>query len=93
MYIYNVTINIEETVHDKWLHWMKEEHIPAMLATGKFHKALMTRVQVEALPTLFNIAPIAKRHLKNIIKKTPKPFVHKANPLKENLSLLEPSWK
>lgn len=47
MYIYNVTINIEETVHDKWLQWMKEEHIPAMLATGKFHKALMTRVQVE----------------------------------------------
>jgi hypothetical protein len=47
MYIYNVTINIEETVHDKWLHWMKEEHIPAMLATGKFHNALMTKVQVE----------------------------------------------
>ena len=47
MYIYNVTINIEESIHDKWLHWMKKEHIPAMLATGKFHKALMTRVQVE----------------------------------------------
>lgn len=47
MYIYNVTINIEESVHDAWLRWMKEEHIPAMLATGKFYKALMTRVQVE----------------------------------------------
>ncbi|MEZ4857538.1 MAG: DUF4286 family protein [Flavobacteriaceae bacterium] len=47
MYIYNVTINIEESVHDKWLSWMKKEHIPAMLATGKFYKALMTRVQVE----------------------------------------------
>jgi len=47
MYIYNVTINIEESVHESWLTWMKEEHIPAMLATGKFHKALMTRVQVE----------------------------------------------
>ena len=47
MYIYNVTINIEESVHDRWLEWMKREHIPAMLATGKFSKALMTRVKIE----------------------------------------------
>jgi hypothetical protein len=47
MYIYNVTINIDETIHDAWLHWMKTEHIPAMLDTGKFIKALMTRVLVE----------------------------------------------
>lgn len=47
MYIYNVTINIEESVHDAWLLWMKTEHIPAMLDTGKFSKALMTKVQVE----------------------------------------------
>jgi|SRR5699024_2909346 len=47
MYIYNVTINIDESVHDRWLEWMKTEHIPDMLATGKFSKALMTRVMVE----------------------------------------------
>ena len=47
MYIYNVTINIEESVHDTWLNWMKSEHIPAMLATGKFSSSLMTRVQFE----------------------------------------------
>lgn len=47
MYIYNVTINIEESIRDHWLSWMKSEHIPAMLATGKFIKALMTRVIVE----------------------------------------------
>ena len=47
MYIYNVTINIDESVHDRWVEWMKSEHIPAMLDTGKFSKALMTRVQVE----------------------------------------------
>ncbi|TSE07659.1 MULTISPECIES: DUF4286 family protein [Aquimarina] len=47
MYIYNVTINIEETIHSEWLQWMKEEHIPDMLATGKFSKALMTKVLVE----------------------------------------------
>lgn len=47
MYIYNVTINIEENVHDQWLEWMKNEHVPEMLSTGKFTKALMSRVLVE----------------------------------------------
>ncbi len=47
MYIYNVTINIEENIHTEWLDWMKNEHIPDMLSTGKFTKALMTKVQVE----------------------------------------------
>ncbi|SEM05564.1 protein of unknown function [Aquimarina amphilecti] len=47
MYIYNVTINIEETKHEEWLSWMKNEHIPDMLATGKFSKALMSKVLVE----------------------------------------------
>lgn len=47
MYIYNVTINIEETVHEKWLKWMQEKHIPEMLALGKFSKALMSKVMIE----------------------------------------------
>ncbi|MEW7278294.1 DUF4286 family protein [Aquimarina sp. 2201CG1-2-11] len=47
MYIYNVTINIEETIHDEWIHWMQQEHIPEMLATGKFSKALLSKVLVE----------------------------------------------
>jgi ABC-type ATPase with predicted acetyltransferase domain len=46
MYIYNVTINVQEDVHQQWVKWMKEEHIPEMLNTGKFTKALMTRVLV-----------------------------------------------
>ncbi|MEE9350367.1 MAG: DUF4286 family protein [Flavobacteriaceae bacterium] len=47
MYIYNVTINVEESIHDKWLSWMQKKHIPAMLQTGKFSKALMSRVVIE----------------------------------------------
>ncbi|MFV8225512.1 DUF4286 family protein [Christiangramia aquimixticola] len=47
MYIYNVTINVQEEIHDQWVKWMKEEHIPEMLDTKKFQKALMTRVLVE----------------------------------------------
>lgn len=47
MIIYNVTINVQEDIHAKWLKWMKEEHIADMLATKKFTKALMTRVLVK----------------------------------------------
>lgn len=47
MIIYNVTINIEESIHDDWLNWMKTKHIPEMLAIGKFSKAIMTKVLVE----------------------------------------------
>ncbi len=47
MIIYNVTINVQEDIHDEWVKWMKEEHIPDMLDTGKFTKALMTKVLVQ----------------------------------------------
>jgi hypothetical protein len=46
MIIYNVTANIEESIHQEWLTWIKE-HIPIVLATGKFEKATLTRVLVE----------------------------------------------
>lgn len=41
-----MTTNIEEDVHDQWVKWMKEEHIPAMIKTGKFISATMSRVDV-----------------------------------------------
>jgi len=44
--IYNVTINIDESIHKEWLIWIKE-HIPQVLATGKFEKATLTKVLVE----------------------------------------------
>ena len=47
MYIYSVTINIEESVHNEWLQWMQEKHIPEVLATGKFSEAKMCQVLVE----------------------------------------------
>jgi hypothetical protein len=47
MYIYNVTTNIDESVHDEWLQWMKEIHIPDVLATGKFLNAKISKVLVE----------------------------------------------
>ena len=36
MIIYNVTINIDPSVHDEWLEWMKTIHIPDVMNTGCF---------------------------------------------------------
>lgn len=47
MIIYNVTTNIHESVHDQWLQWMQQKHIPEVLATGKFSSARMVRVLIE----------------------------------------------
>jgi hypothetical protein len=46
MFIYNVTVSIDESIHDEWLIWIKE-HIPQVLGTGKFEKATLTKVLVE----------------------------------------------
>jgi|SRR5690606_11971229 len=47
MYIYNVTSNVDKSIRDKWLKWMKEVHIPEMLSTGKFTHARIIKVLVE----------------------------------------------
>jgi len=46
MIIYNVTINIDDSVHDQWLLWMTEKHIPEIVATGKFVKATLVKVLI-----------------------------------------------
>jgi len=47
MYIYNVTTNVEERIIEEWLDYMKNTHIPAMIATGCFTGAKLTRVMVQ----------------------------------------------
>ena len=47
MIIYNVTINIDDSVHDQWLNWFKTKHIGEVLATGCFYKAKLSKVLVE----------------------------------------------
>ena len=47
MILYNVTINIDSNVHDEWLKWMKEVHIPDVLATGMFVESKIARILAE----------------------------------------------
>ena len=36
MIIYNVTVSIEKEVSEEWVAWMREVHIPNVMATGYF---------------------------------------------------------
>ena len=47
MFIYNVTVNVEDDVHDDWLKWMKEVHIPDVMATNMFLRNRIFEVMVE----------------------------------------------
>ena len=47
MILYNVTVNIDEAVHDEWLTWMKEVHIPDVLNTGMFFDNKICRIHAE----------------------------------------------
>lgn len=47
MYIYNVTVNIEDSVHQEWLEWMKGHHIPDVMDTGMFLNNRICQVLVD----------------------------------------------
>jgi len=47
MIIYNVTVNIDNDVHEDWLNWMKEKHIPDVVATGCFTEGNIFRILVD----------------------------------------------
>lgn len=48
MILYNITINIEDEAHDKWLKWMREIHIPDVMRTGMFVEYKMFKLLTTA---------------------------------------------
>jgi hypothetical protein len=44
MIVYNITYMISHEVHDEWLTWMKEIHVPEMMATGLFERNQLLRI-------------------------------------------------
>ncbi len=44
MYLYNVTTNIDESLVADWVQWMKEVHIPEVIATGCFTEGRLCRI-------------------------------------------------
>ncbi len=47
MIVYNVTVKIDTEVHEEWLIWMKETHIPEVMKTGLFSEKSMFKVLVD----------------------------------------------
>ena len=48
MILYNVTVNIDDSVHDEWLEWMRSKHIPDVLSTGLFTESKLYRIRTES---------------------------------------------
>jgi hypothetical protein len=44
MFIYNVTIHIDHSIHEAWLQWMNETHIPDVMKTGCFEKSVFVKI-------------------------------------------------
>jgi hypothetical protein len=47
MILYNVTVKVDFDIHDEWIKWMKEVHIPEVLATGYFVENKVYRLMEE----------------------------------------------
>ncbi len=44
MLVYNVTINVDDDIHDQWVDWITSEHIPDVIATKCFKNYSMHRM-------------------------------------------------
>ena len=47
MIIYNVTVSVDTEVHEMWLAWMRNTHLPEVMATGHFQDVRLCRVLSE----------------------------------------------
>ncbi len=61
MYIYNVTVNIDDSAHEDWVNWMQKTHIPDVLNTGMFVSCRFCQVMVdEESGTTYSIQYLVK---------------------------------
>jgi len=45
--LYNITVAVDDAIHDEWLEWMTQEHIPEVMATNKFMRWKMYKVLLD----------------------------------------------
>jgi hypothetical protein len=56
MIIYNVTVNVDESIAKEWLSWMQETHIPEVMTTGIFLNHRLTEYYTGDTGSTFAIA-------------------------------------
>lgn len=44
MLIYNVTVKVDHSIAEVWLHWLQKEHIPDIMTTECFTHAVILRI-------------------------------------------------
>lgn len=44
MFIYNVTVKVNWSIHDDWLQWVKDVHMPEVVGTGCFTGSRLVRI-------------------------------------------------
>lgn len=44
MLIFNFTFLVSDKVRDKWLHWVRETHIPEMISSGYFTEPRLAKI-------------------------------------------------
>ena len=47
MILYNITVNVQKDVEQKWVDWMKDTHIPEVMDTGFFKEFRFYRLLME----------------------------------------------
>jgi hypothetical protein len=47
MILYNVTISVDINIQEEWLKWMREIHIPEVIATGCFLESRLSKIEAE----------------------------------------------
>ena len=51
MLLYNITVSIDNAVAEEWLIWMKETHIPEVMATTYFIRYQIAKMLTEEADT------------------------------------------
>ena len=62
MILYNLTVNVDFDIEVEWFNWMREIHIPKIMATGKFvdHKVYRLIGESEASGISYAVQFFAK---------------------------------
>lgn len=50
MILYNVTTKVENSIHEEWLKWIQEVHIPDVMKTGMFIENKLCRMLTSKQP-------------------------------------------
>lgn len=44
MLLYNVTVGVDKDIESEWLQWIRENHVPGVMATGMFHDSRIYKI-------------------------------------------------